>query len=267
MGLFFNYTKPGKGVTREEAAKRSFFGILKRKWTLIVRANLLFFGVNILLFAALALYFLPLFIKTDNTTTDALISHLAAILAGKGLLSPIPFLILALFAPTFAGFTYLCRNFAKQEHVFLASDFFEQTKKNLKQSIPTGFILSAVLYLGITAFLYYLSTGMLLLMMMGSVIGLLLLFASYYVFPVMITFDLSLRDIFKNAFLLAFANMRQNILVFAALTAIHLLIFWIMPYLWVFLMIFFLIAFSTYTVNYIAWDAISAHMMKEGTNI
>ena len=125
MPLFFNYDKPGRGILKEEAKERNYFKILGRKLGLIIKANLLFFGVNIVLLVALLF---PVISLLFNAYSDATIEHYRNILAGKQFMSPFPFLILALLSPTFAGLTYLCRNFAKQEHVFLASDFFEQTK-------------------------------------------------------------------------------------------------------------------------------------------
>ena len=262
MSLFFNYDKPGRGISREEAEKRNYFDILMRKFTLIIRANLLFFGVNIVLFAALFLFVLPFFVQTSDDAINELVLYLSAIISGKQLMSPIPFIILALFSPTFAGLTYLCRNFSKQEHVFLVSDFFEHTKKNFKQSIIAGFIMSAVLYLYMTAFFYYWHSGMILLIVLISIIGIPLLFASFYVFPLIVTFKLSLVEIFKNSFLFSIINLPQNMLVFVLLTAIHLLLIFNVPFIFLILMIFLLIAFSTYTINFIVWNAISKYMKK-----
>lgn len=262
MSLFFNYDKPGRGISREEAEKRNYFDILMRKFTLIIRANLLFFGVNIVLFAALFLFFLPFFVHTSEEAVNDLVSHLSEIFSGKQLMSPIPFVILALFSPTFAGLTYLCRNFSKQEHVFLASDFFEHTKKNFKQSILAGLIMSAALYLYMTAFIYYWHSGMIVLLAVISIMGILLSFTSFYVFPIMVTFKLSLAEIFKNAFLFSFINLPQNMLVFVLLSAIHILLIYNAPLIYVLLTVFFLIAFSTYTINFIVWNAISKYMQK-----
>ena len=266
MSLFFHYDRPGRGISEEEAKKRNYFSILGRKLGLIIKANLLFCGVNIILLLALLYPVFSLLIGAANGTSDQEVLYYANILSAKQLMSPIPFVILALFAPTFAGLTYLCRNFGKQEHVFLVSDFFEHTKKNWKQSILAGFILSALLYLYLTAFFFYWNLGSILLRAIIFLLGILLLYMSFYIFPQIVTFQLSLVNIFKNAMIFAIANLPRNTLVFVALAAIHALLILCAPGIWLILMAFFLIAFSTYTVNFVTWTAISKHMIDTGTD-
>ena len=266
MPLFFNYDRPGRGISKEEAKEQNYFKILGRKLTLIVKANLLFCGVNFILILALLAPLVSLLIGTVNGTSDQAIRYYANILAGKQLMPPIPFLILALFAPTFAGLTYLCRNFAKQEHVFLASDFFEQTKKNWKQSIIAGFILSTLLYLYLTAFLFYWNTGPIIMRAFILLLVILLIYMSFYVFPQIVTFKLTLGQIFKNALIFAIANLPRNTLVFVALVALHALLILFVPAIWLILMAVFLIAFSTYTINFVTWTVISKHMIDTGTD-
>ena len=195
MGLFNSYSKPGKGISREEAEKREYFPILFRKTTLLLKTNLLFFGVNIILFALLLFFFLPLFTSMDNQDTSSFIEHLSLVIQGKQLMSPFPFIVFWLFSPTVAGLTYLCRNYARQLPVFLVSDFFEQTKKNFKQSIIAGFIMTAVLYLYLTAFFFYSSTNIVMLCL-TSMIGIIISMASFYVFPLIVTFDMPLKTVF-----------------------------------------------------------------------
>ena len=261
MPLFFNYDKLGRGISEEEAKERNYFKILGRKLTLIIKANLLFCGVNIILILALLAPLVSLLVHTANGTSDQEIRYYANILSAKQLMSPIPFLILALFAPTFAGLTYLCRNFAKQEHVFLTSDFFEQTKKNWKQSIIAGLILSALLYLYLTAFFFYWNLSSILLRAFILLLGVLLLYMSFYIFPQIVTFELSLVKIFKNSMIFAMANLPRNTLVFVSLAALHILLILGVPLIWLILMAFFLIAFSTYTINFVTWTVISKHMI------
>ena len=49
MGIFGGgYAKPGKGISKEEAAKRNYFDILGRKFFKLVQLNLLYSLCNIL---------------------------------------------------------------------------------------------------------------------------------------------------------------------------------------------------------------------------
>lgn len=261
MSLFFPYDKPGRGISKEEAKERNYFKILGRKLTLIIKANLLFCGVNFILILLLLTPLISLLINTVNGTSDQEILYYANVLSGKQLMSPIPFLVLAFFAPTFSGLTYLCRNFGRQEHVFLVSDFFEHTKKNWKQSIIAGLILSALLYLYLTAFFFYWNLGSILLRAFILLLGVLLIYMSFYIFPQIVTFRLSLVKIFKNAMIFAMANFPRNTLVFVALAALHVLLMLGMPVIWLILMAFFLIVFSTYTISFVTWPTISEFLI------
>ena len=149
--------------------------------------------------------------------------------------------------------------------MFLVSDFFEQTKKNWKQSIIAGLILSVLLYFYMTAFFVYWSFGSLILRIAISVLGILLAYMSFYVFPQIVTFQLSLRQIFKNAMIFAIANLPYNTLVFVSLAVLHIFLILGAPIIWLILMVIFLIAFSTYTVNFVTWTVISKYMIDTGT--
>lgn len=265
MSLFFRYNKPGKGVSKEDAENRNYFVILFRKFSLIIKANLLFCGINTLLLLALLFPVLPLFLNPGSHAAEQTIAYYANILSGKQFLSPIPFVLLALFAPTFAGLTYLCRNFARQEHVFLAGDFFEQTKKNWRQSLIAGLVLSAALYFYLTAFIFYWNLNSGILRAVISVIGIFLLYLSFYVFPQIVTFKLSLIRVFQNAAIFAVANLPYNTLVFAVLAALHGFLLLTMPVIWLILTVFFLISFSTFTVNFVTWSIISKYMIDPNT--
>lgn len=131
MSLFNNYAKPGRGTSHEEAEKREYFPILFRKITLLLKTNLLFFGVNIVLFALLAFFFMPIFISVDGQGSESYINHMTSVIRGKQLMSPFPFIVLWLFSPTVAGLTYLCRNYSRQIPVFLISDFLNIQKITL----------------------------------------------------------------------------------------------------------------------------------------
>ncbi len=57
MNLFgVDYSRPGRGITPEEAKKRSYFGILFRKFSKISQASLVFSLCNILQIAILVFY-------------------------------------------------------------------------------------------------------------------------------------------------------------------------------------------------------------------
>lgn len=261
--------KNGRGISKEEAAQRNYFDILGRHLghicgisILYALANILFFGASIILFIA---YF----------SGDNLVTIVTAFLSGKQVILPIaPFLPLMLTGPFTAGFTYVIRNYAKQEHAFLISDFFEHSKKNWKQGLLTSVLSYFVLYLYLQAVIVYnslfISAGLPLglLYTLLAVAAVLLIIMSFYIYPLMVTFRMKYKVILKNAWTFTILKLPQNFLIFALLAAIHgVLIYlivavFLMPELWLVLMALFLTGFTSYTANYYIWHVLDQYIVR-----
>ena len=113
------------------------------------------------------------------------------------------------------GLTNVARNTARDKHSFGLSDFFETIKKNFKQSLIAGIInIFAYALIFFAAWFYYSSKGAF------ATIGLGITFAMFFVFTVMnfflwtliITFDFTLKQAYKNSFKFVFINMKHNLL-------------------------------------------------------
>lgn len=124
-----------------------------------------------------------------------------------------------------AGLTYITRNFAREKSVFLWEDFTETIKKNWKQALPIGIInlaISALLLFDIQFF--YASgegvSGVIMLALMFFV-SLVFIFMRYYIPFLIITFKLSIKQIYKNSFLLALAGMKRNIVISLVLAILY----------------------------------------------
>lgn len=259
MAFFGLNQKPGRGLSREEASKREYFGIFGRKIWQMIQINLLFFVCNIVLFAAIAYMALPFFVAEN---TDFL-NYIKELISGKTLLPIMYFIPFMFFGPTYAGITYITRNFAKQEPVFIASDFFAACKKNFFKGLAASVILTLLHYAYFVAVIFYInmSANRFLTLVFATIVGFALSFTSFYVYPIMITFDLKLRHIFKNAWLMSFINFPRNLLVLAILAVVHVALIYYVSGIWAILMAVFLIAFSSYTINFFAWDAIEKYMI------
>lgn len=261
--------KNRRGISKEEAAERNYFDILGRHLghicgisILYALANILFFGASIILFIA---YF----------GGENLVEIAKAFLSGKQVILPIaPFLPLMLTGPFTAGFTYVIRNYAKQEHAFLISDFFEHSKKNWRQGLITSVLSYFVLYLYLQAVIVYnsmfISAGLPLglLYTLLAIAGILLVIMSFYVYPLMVTFRMKYKVILKNAWTFTILKLPQNFLIFALLALIHsaliYLIFavFLMPELWLVLMALFLTGFTSYTANYYIWHVLDQYIVQ-----
>lgn len=265
--MAFKY-KNRSDLTKEQAAKRNYFDIFGRHFTHIIEVSLLYAVANILFFGASAFLFAIYF--GNGNFENAII----ALLTKKIYVVPIvPFIPLMLTGPFTAGFTYVIRNYAKQEHAFIISDFFEHSKKNLKQGLLASFIGYLVMYLLIQALFVYnsyrLPTGFVFgVLLIASV---LLIIMSFYVYPIMVTFKLKFKDILKDAWIFTLIKLPQNILIFALIFAIHAILFYFLVYtsnafvIYIALFAFFLTGFTSFTANYYIWTVLDKYIVSKVT--
>lgn len=149
------------------------------------------------------------------------------------LLLPINFvysLINVLLIPTGlaqAGITNVTRNIARDKHSFGISDFFDTIKANWKQSLIVGIVntlVTALICFGLL--FYYNSEGMFADIALSFLLICFVVFTfmRYYIWVMIITFDLPTSKIYKNSFLLAFVNFKTNLLVAVLELAMYALI-------------------------------------------
>ena len=145
MGFFKrNYDKPGPGVSKDEPQKNAFL----RFWEIYFRKFFSLSKVNML-------FAIPTIICL------VLITFIQSILPN----GPFSFLtnyLLVLIFPFLGGLTYVCRNYAREEHAFIFSDFVDAVKANWKQFLGNGFIsvtLYTLLYIAINYYQSQLSNS------------------------------------------------------------------------------------------------------------
>ena len=259
MGLFNNYAKPGRGISKEEAARRNYFDIVGRHFFDLVKLNLLFVLCNIIFIAAAVLLALPYFWDSG--------ANLSLLFSQKYvLLPPLPFVPFMFMSPFICGLTFVLRNWSRQEHAFLVSDFFEHTRKNWKQGLLLSMLSTVVVYVYLTAVLFYLRSGVsaFLVLVLAGILGIMLLSMSFYTYPMVVTFDMKLKDILKNSWIFAMAKLPQNLFFLVVIGLVHGLLLYYTPILiWAILMAVFLIAWSGFTMNYYAWHVINKHMVSQ----
>ncbi len=201
----FNYNKEGPGIDKNAPKKRSFivfFEIYGRKFWKLFQANALFLLVN-----------LPL--------------------VTRGLAD--------------VGLCKITRNFAREKHAFVKEDFFETIKKNWRQALPIG-IINLLLTALFTFNVFYYATGLFpgiwtllgadasglqpmqpqtldyIVMAMTSLSYVLFTWMKYYIPVMVVTFRLSLKDIYKNAFFFSTVGLWRNLLISAILIGVYALV-------------------------------------------
>lgn len=260
MGLFGRgYQKEGPGVSKDDVEKRKFFLFFElyfRKFWKLIKLNLLYFVVNILSVLAISVMLMSLSVPHEKGVIDgvALIAYGVFVLSG------------IILGPSSAAMVYVLRNYANQRHSFMASDFFEQFRKNFKQAAPVGMLCTVLPVVFWFALSYYSAIGGsfgMILLCLTTLCIIVLLSAFLYIYPIMVTFDLKLKQIFKNSLIMAFANFPVNLFVLIVSAAIlYGVTFLSIPLLSLLMLLIVPVTIGFVSVFSI-WGAIDKYMMPE----
>lgn len=191
---FGNYEKAGPGVEKNAPEKHRFFvffEIFFRKFWQLITLNLIY-----------VLFCLPI----------------------------------VTIGPATAGLTYVLRNFSREEHAFLWMDFIDAFRKNWKQGLAVSIVDLLVIGATYLNFRFYwgaiaLNQNKIMLyigLALFAVFLLFYLFLRYYIYMVLVTIDLSIVNVFRNAFILGVMGFWRNLLL-TVLIAATLLLFFFFP--------------------------------------
>ena len=238
----FNMNRDGKGVYEEEDRKptlKFFFVLAKRKFTQLLQLNLLMLFMVIPLIVILSLYLWgnktpsltdPLFAPLQGIETVLSSPSLSTLTDLSSIQMELPVLtswmnilqivMVAFLALTWGwqnvGATYVLRGLFRGDPVFVFSDYFYAIKRNLKSAFFMGlldFICSAVLVMDFVYF--YTRTGSFqfdVMYLMIFAIALLYLVMRFYLYHLLITFDLSIFKIIKNSLIFAVLGVKRNVM-------------------------------------------------------
>ena len=270
MGLFNGYLKPGPGVSKDAPQKTAFFlffDIYFRKFWDLIKMNLLYFISIIVFFIPLAMILIPLFSDFKNMAGSLFLSFSSG---GVVMRLPNPWILLyllplALTGPATAGFTYVMRNFAREEHAFLWSDYKDTIKSNWKQALAAALIqvVASMLLVFSTAYYYqniHKSAVFVIPFVFSVLVMLLFLFMQYYVYVLIITFRLTIAQVYRNALIFSILGLGRNFLI-TIFSAITLLIsFYFVP-LAVILVPCLTLSTIGLIVNFWVWPIIKKYMI------
>ena len=278
MGLFFrSYDKPGPGIDPDAPQKRSFFrffDIFFRKFWHFSKTSMLYSITLIPTFIIIAFLMMIVTLKMAEGVATEITSQESAWIILPALFLANLYTALWGMGPATAGVTYIMRNFSREEHAWLWSDFKDSVKGNFKQAIVVFLIDLVMAVLFYVAIVVYSSmTGF-----MSALVGIVYLMIAiytmmhFYIYPMMVTFDLKLKDLYRNALLFTISKLPSNLFVAAVLVLLHLvlpiyLIFvggqYTMILLLVFLMLEIVIlqGFSAFLVNFNAYPKLKKYMI------
>jgi len=226
FGGMFNYAKPGKGIDKNAPQKHRFlffFELFFRKIWKLLGLNIIYFAITFPLVSFLAVYGLSAFIEYYGLDLSILGNDFLVSLFlyfQTGLPRPIVLALVAvsaiLFGPLTAGMTYILRNFVREEHAWLLSDLYQRTKENFKQGLLAGLIdillvFSCILYLTVDVDQSMQYMG--ILRYAALIVFGIYQIMRFYIYTIMVTFDMKFTSILKNAWLFLFLGIIKNIII------------------------------------------------------
>ena len=247
----YYYGKSGKGDFRKEdlpeTRSQLFMAMLRTRLSALCRLNLLYMLVWLPMMLVIMISVMGMYSTLTNYTLiqennysgyvemmqnsgaediiseeefntlvsqgDELGSYMASTLKSsltKLLLLLIP--CIAITGPFTAGLSYVTRNWARDEHACIWSDFKDAVKENWKQSlvisIITGFIPLAV-YEGWAFYgeMAARNTIMIVPQVLVILFGIIWAISVAYMYPIIVTYSLKMKDVLRNSLLLGVARL------------------------------------------------------------
>lgn len=170
------------------------------------------------------------------------------------------------------GVSYILRSLVRGEPVFLFSDYFYAVKRNLKGGLLLGMLDLTVIFLIVFDFIYF--YGMIGTFWMDvcfwgiCALGILYFFMRFYMYLMLVTFDMSIKKILKNALIFTTLGIKRNVMALIGivlLTLIDVILFiafmpmnfpiaLILPFL-------YYLSFTSFTSTYAAYPIIDRYMI------
>lgn len=296
FGFFSSYMKDGKGIEKEDVITKydffNFFKLYSRRFVKLIWVNALYivgnFPVFFLLLALSGIFsdlgvapaseVFPVVngIRIASGDTSA---AFAALFGIHGQMAPVyantvvtnilyalSALVIVTFGPVNAACTYIVKNLVKGEPVFMWEDFKMTIKTSWKQSLPMG-ILDLIM-MGLCSwalYLYYFNYANYYIMFYSMLLVFMLYsFMRFYIYTIMVTFELKFLQIIKNAAIFSILGFGRNLVLFFGCVMLVMLSFWLATlFVPLGVISLFIVLFSgcAYMGMYAAWPKIQKYMI------
>lgn len=267
MGLFsVNYNKPGPGVKKDGPQKHRFWQFFEIFWGQLSKLSLL----NIIYLIACLPLILGLFLcfKLDVTYPTILVLRTPGKIDIIGLILIIASIFITF--PATLGFTYVLRNIQRREHAWIWHDFIKHTRSNYKKGVINGALVLVLYYLLINAYGLYktqiFGIGLLdsYLSMLVLLVMIIFTWMQFYVNTMIVTFDMKLKDIYRNALIFAIAKIPLNIFISLICLILMLAVYIIpIPLITILLVIFVLFSLFGFITVFSVYPTIDKHMISK----
>lgn len=273
---FFDYSKPGPGVPKDGPPKARivvFFEIIQRKFWNLIKVNFMFnlFDIPAVLIGLLAsMVIFPQFMPgLDMTNAGDVMGDLISRFVVLTIFLCIPVITVG---PAQAGFTYILRNYSREEHAFIWSDFIENARKNFKQSLIVSgidFLVTCIILFALKVYFVINNNSLMLTVATTLMILLLGIYMSMhlYIYPMMVTFKLTTKQLYKNSLFFGLGKLLPNLGIIILSALILLFTFGMLvtfnPVLGFILYIIITVSFIGMITNFYAYGKIKKYMMPE----
>lgn len=295
---FLDWNRDAKGVDENEDTTpnlKFFFKLFKRKFSDLLTLNLLMLLQIIPILVCIYVYW-------SRSTAPAVSSVVYPLVAGAGTVSAAPaasllttvtyaqnvitayhsavyivipimvVLLLVTFGWQNTGATYVLRGMVRREPISILSDYFYAVKRNLRQGLFLGIIdLLLMAFLAYDILFFYGNTGSFfndVCFMLICVVTVLYLVMRFYMYHLLITFDLKTRKIIKNSFIFSILGFKRNfmavlgvvlliglnVFLFIGLMQFNIAIGLILP-------LFYIMAIPAFITSYAAYPVIKKYMI------
>ena len=295
----FDMNRDGKGVEKKEEGPKNFKNFFKffgRKFSRLLSLNLIMMFMVLPIIISIMLYiigpttpsagdvvFPTLYgasFMSDSVSVDIMLTLHSIPMAVPVYNSYIYYIIAAFIlflVITFGwqniGSTYILRNMVRGDAVFMVSDYFYAIKKNKRQGFVMGLLDCLVGFiLGVDFMFFSAQTGTSMMdIMYGIILALVLVYLIMraYIYLQIVTFNLSLWKIIKNAFIFTALGIKRNFIAFLGLAIIIIvnvaLILWLAPYniiLPLVLPLFYFLSTAGFILVYASYPVIEKYMIE-----
>lgn len=172
--------------------------------------------------------------------------------------------------------TYIMRGLVRGDSVFIVSDYFYAIKKNWKQGLILGLLDCSIIGVLIVDFMYFYTSPQtvftnFMYAMTFAIIVIYIIFR-FYIYLLIVTFNIKLTKAIKNAFIFTVLGLKRNALALLGLLAVTALaagmIILLLPMglgVTVILPLLYYLGVSAFIYNYAAYPVIKKYMIDPPT--
>jgi len=238
-----DYTKPGKGVEKDEVPKPGYiryFQLYFRNIRKLMGMGTIY-GLVLFPLICFLVYYIGFRINPELLTNylesvsgaaeSTVVPEGSTVVIGSWLVLfvwiityvpvyisiPLVCISAVLYGPLTCGLTYCLRNFGREEHVWF-SDFFFRAWKNKWQGLLFGFVDLAVTFSVLVYVFAEESLGVPdnifnIMRIIAIAVFIIYTIMRWYIYPMIVTFNLRVKGLLKNAWIFVAVGIGRNLLV------------------------------------------------------